>query len=79
MVAARLGCQACMLLCSLQIVSARGKMPAPHSWPAVIAGDIMASVLQLGHLPIGFQVCYLPRAWTSGILRPVGLHFTLLC
>ena len=62
MVAARLGCQACMLLCSLQVASARGKMPAPHSWPAVIAGDIMASVLQLGHLPIGFQVCYLPRA-----------------
>ena len=58
MVAARLGCQACMLLCSLQIASARGKMAAPQSWPAVIAGDIMASVLQLGHLPIGFQVCH---------------------
>ena len=56
MIAERLGCQACVLLCGLHAAQAQGGAEAAHAWRATILGDVMASVLQLVHLPIGFQV-----------------------
>ena len=56
MMAARLGCQVCMLCCVLQTAPAQQGPQVMYAWSATIAGDVMASVLQLVHLPIGFQV-----------------------
>ncbi len=56
MIAARLGCQVCMLCCILLTAPAQQGAQVMHAWPVAIAENIMASVLQLVHLPIGFQV-----------------------
>ena len=58
MIAGRLGCQVCFLVCALQAASLQHGAKVAQSWPVVILGDVMASVLQLVHPPIGLQVCH---------------------
>ncbi len=63
MIAERLGCQACVLFCGLHAAQAQRGADMAHGWPGAILGDVMASVLQLVHLPIGFQVGPLPKTF----------------
>lgn len=65
MIAARLGCQVSVLCCVLQTAPAQQGAQDGHAWPAAIAGNVMASVLQLVHLPIGFQVSLLLTCATN--------------
>ena len=65
MIAARLGCQVCVLCCALQTAPAKQGAQVTHAWPAAIAGNVMASVLQLVHLNIGFQVSLLLTCATN--------------
>ena len=64
MVAERLGCQACILFCGLHAAQAQHGAHTAHGWPSAILGDIMASVMQLVHLPIGLQVGTFPGELT---------------
>ncbi len=61
MIAERLGCQACILFCGLQAASVQHSAEVAQSWPGVILAEVVASALQLLHLPIGFQVGFWPR------------------
>lgn len=61
MIAARLGCQLCILFCGLQAASLQHGAEVAQGWPAIIVGDVMVSVMRLVHMPIGFQVSSLPE------------------
>ena len=56
MIAERLGWQVCVLVCGMQAASAQHGAEVGHDWPPAILADVMAAVLQLVHLSIGFQV-----------------------
>lgn len=66
LIAERLGCQACVLFCGLHAARAQGGAEVAHAWPGAILGDVMASVLQLMHLLIGFQVGKIARSAQDG-------------
>ena len=74
MIAARLGCQACILFCGLHSAQAQAGADMVHGWPGAVLGDIMAAVLQLVHLPIGFQVGSLPDCSKGAYTRLYSMH-----
>ena len=84
MIAERLGCQACILFCGLQAASVQHSAEVAQSWPGVILAEVVASALQLLHLPIGFQVGFWPNcsrgALTEALLVCANiLRSDLLC
>ena len=74
MIAERLGCQACGLFCGLHAAQAQRGADMAHGWPSAVLGDVMAAVLQLVHLPIGFQVGSLPDCPEGAYKRLYSTH-----